>query len=119
MAYCILSVRLNSLRCNSASLGFGSKVSMWLGPPSIMRKMQALAFASACGFFGASGEAVRFSSAASRAEKATLPSEAPRPYRASRRVSMVGTLRQKHWNADEHGFARIRQEDRSIFLSDP
>src|SRR5215207_6733909 len=61
MADCILSVRVNSLRCKSASFGFGSNVSMWLGPPSIIRKMHAFALAVAC------GPAARFSSAASSA----------------------------------------------------
>ena len=35
----------NSCRWTSRSFGFGSKVSMWLGPPSIVRKMHRLALA--------------------------------------------------------------------------
>src|SRR5688572_27163918 len=35
--------------------GFGSKVSIWLGPPAIMRKMTDLAFAGKCGGLAASG----------------------------------------------------------------
>jgi hypothetical protein len=56
---------------------------MWLGPPSIMRKMQFFAFAGSIGCFGASG---LFDSAASREVRATLPREVPRPYTNSRRV---------------------------------
>ena len=35
--------------------GFGSNRSMWLGPPSMNRKMTLFAFASKCGILGASG----------------------------------------------------------------
>ncbi len=67
--------RTNSWRCSSASFGFGSKVSMCDGPPSIIRKMQFFAFAGKCPAFGASG--FLFSSAASSDVNATLPRLAP------------------------------------------
>src|SRR5688572_26424659 len=38
--------------CSSRSFGLGSNVSMWLGPPSINRKMQAFALAAWCGCLG-------------------------------------------------------------------
>jgi hypothetical protein len=69
--------RTNSWRCSSASFGFGSKVSMCDGPPSIIRKMHAFALASGeCPALGASG--FFFASAARSEVNATLPSEAPR-----------------------------------------
>src|SRR6185369_5810998 len=40
---------------NSVNLGFGSKMSMWLGPPSMKSQITDLAFGSWCGFFGARG----------------------------------------------------------------
>src|SRR5258708_37792257 len=48
MADANLSWRTNSVMCICESFGFGSNVSMWLGPPSMVRKMQALAFAGWC-----------------------------------------------------------------------
>jgi hypothetical protein len=38
-----------------SSAGFGSKVSMWLGPPTMNRKMTDFALGGMCGAFGASG----------------------------------------------------------------
>ena len=38
--------------CNS---GLGSNKSIWLGPPSMKRKMTFFAFGAKCGLFGASG----------------------------------------------------------------
>src|SRR5260221_13921544 len=35
--------------------GLGSKVSIWLGPPAIMRKITDFALAGKCGGFGARG----------------------------------------------------------------
>src|SRR4051812_2629630 len=84
MADFIFPSRTNSWRCSSASFGFGSKVSMCDGPPSIIRKMQFFAFAAKWPGWGASGLA--FASARSSDVKATLPMLAPRPYRNSRRV---------------------------------
>src|SRR4051812_16979153 len=84
---CLSSSRTNSLRCSLASAGFGSKVSMWEGPPSIIRKMQRFAFAGKWPSFGASGpvDGERLCSAI-KAEKATLPKLAPSEYTNSRRV---------------------------------
>ena len=41
MAEANLSLRTNSCMWIWVSLGLGSKVSMWLGPPSMVRKMHA------------------------------------------------------------------------------
>src|ERR1043166_831423 len=40
---------------SSLSFGFGSKRSMWLGPPSMKRKITLLAFAGKCPDFAARG----------------------------------------------------------------
>src|SRR5580658_4752376 len=40
---------------NFSRLGFGSKVSIWLTPPSMVRNIQDLAFGVWSGFLGASG----------------------------------------------------------------
>jgi hypothetical protein len=77
----IFPSRTNSLRCRSASFGFGSKVSMCDGPPSIIRKMQLFAFVARCPGFGASGPADELAACNSRERrvvKATLPMLAPR-----------------------------------------
>src|SRR5262249_47491335 len=51
----------------SLTLGLGSNVSMWLGPPSMNRKMHAFALAGTCGPRGPSGRA------AGRGTPATAP----------------------------------------------
>src|ERR1043166_5333432 len=84
MAEANLLSRTNSFMCRSASFGFGSNVSMWLGPPSISRKMQALAFAGTiCGF--AARTPARARSLARSAVKATPPRPYPRRYMNWRR----------------------------------
>src|SRR5438105_4508755 len=59
--------------CRLASSGFGSHVSTWLGPPYMNRKMHDFALAAKCGDLGASGEALRFGSAAARDPKKPSP----------------------------------------------
>src|SRR4051794_39786152 len=73
--------------CSSASFGLGSNVSMWLGPPSMNRQMQAFALAAWCAGFGESGPAavLKPPSAHSSELNAAVPSDRPRPYRKSRR----------------------------------
>src|SRR5262249_60923921 len=91
----------NSFICSSRSFGFGSKVSMCEGPPSINRNIQALALAGRCGGFGASPSNADFGlriaelAGASRArkdEKATPPRAHAGFDRKSRRYSREMTL---------------------------
>ena len=72
MADANLLSRVNSFMCSSASFDFGSNVSIWLGPPSMRRKMQALALAAAIGALAASAPA-RARSCASSAVNANPP----------------------------------------------
>ena len=55
---------------------------MWLGPPSMNRKMTDFAFALKCGFFGANG-----SVPALWASSAAIAENAQRPEPAARRVA--------------------------------
>src|SRR5215813_13976228 len=91
----------NSFICSSRSFGFGSKVSMCEGPPSINRNIQALALAGRCGGFGASPSNADFglriaeladASRASKDESATPPRPIAVLNRKSRRDSREGAL---------------------------
>jgi hypothetical protein len=81
-----------------SSVGFGSNVSIWLGPPTIYRKITALAFGSKCGRLGASGlKSLRsfpasraFASRARRYESASEPKPLAARARKSRRVAAAG-----------------------------
>src|SRR5580765_5398105 len=81
--------------CSSASFGFGSNVSIWLGPPSMNRQMQAFAWAAWWDDLGASGEVEVFSSAKSNEWSAAVPSERPSPYRKSRRLGGLQRIVQR------------------------
>src|SRR5262245_9058671 len=61
----------SGLPAHFASAGLGSNRSIWLGPPTMNRKMTRLAFGSKCDFLGASGFFAAFSSA--RASRASIP----------------------------------------------
>src|SRR5581483_10952618 len=81
---------------------------MWLGPPAMVRKMQALALAGRCGGFGASGPgAGGLSSACNMALRATVPRVAPRPNSSSRRSVDINELVGVHQHQ-----AQVRQRPR-------
>src|SRR5262245_55112107 len=81
----------SGLPAHLARSGFGSKMSIWLGPPTMNMKMTRLAFGSKCGSLAASGlpgEPGGVSPRASRASnqfRAMPPSPPPARNRKSRR----------------------------------
>src|SRR4029079_11640135 len=84
--------KLSGIRCpaNWLRAGFGSNVSIWLGPPAIIRKMTDLAFAGKCRHFGASGLAgsgAARPSRESRSSSAQEPKPSPTWVIQSRRVN--------------------------------
>ena len=67
----------NFSRWSSANFGFGSKVSIWLGPPSMVKKMHDLALAFSIGGFDSSADETP--SAVRRLLKAMAPMLDPNP----------------------------------------
>ena len=65
--------------------GFGSKVSTWLGPPLMNKKMTRLARAGKCGALGASGLDVPCPACAPSAPSKPWSANAPKPAPALRR----------------------------------
>src|SRR5688500_17150635 len=87
---------------------------MWLGPPSIIRTMHAFAFGAWWGGLGASGEPdgesdPRARSPANIAERATLPSPAPRPNSTSRRVGAVAIGRRGMGRSSARGSVDVQE----------
>src|SRR5215467_15276804 len=99
MAEANLSLRTNSVMCSFSSLGLGSNVSRWLGPPSMVRKMHALALAGICCGLGESTPA-RARSCSSSAESATDPI----PLSRVRRLNLI----------DIYEFVGIKQRERQV-----
>ena len=66
----------DSVLCFALSTGFGSNVSIWLGPPSMKSMITAFALGACIGFLGDNGPAA---SLANRSVIATAPRDEPSP----------------------------------------
>src|SRR4051812_31998796 len=81
---------------SSFSSGLGSKVSRWLGPPSMKRKMTDLARGETCGVLGARGwglgAGAEKTELGRRCARARLPKPAPAERSMSRRECKVRSV---------------------------
>src|SRR5262249_44754450 len=93
------------------SSGFGSNVSIWLGPPSMNMKMHAFALAGKCGFLGARGEPPASATGGSANSRlpcskyvsASAPKPPPPRRRKSRRDGINSTCGTAGYRQDDIG----------------